>query len=878
MEKWRVGFIILIGFFFIVQLNYAGQFNPPFCALGNIAYCGPNGACHTSKCVVTAIGGCGSDGGVCNSVFGSGICQFDAGGKMCCSTLKCVCNQGWGSTQCNIPVCCEILATSGSVCSSHGTCTGPSICSCSSGFTGTDCESCIEGFTGPSCTTPICCGVDATNTSFVCSGHGTCTSPNICSCSGGFVGLSCDIDTNLKCFDIQAIDPLVCSQHGSCTSTDVCVCKEGFEGSSCNVTLCGDPVCANHGTCLGLNNCSCDVGFDESSLCEFPICNGIPSNNASVCSSHGTCTSPDNCVCDLGFQGDDCEEPLDCEESPTLQWNFRNTTGGLIDNSKISPIPFNFTVITGNLIITEDGISSIPEGPDLILEHNSSALESKIISNIGENHTTEFFFLTPQPSIFMNTNLFIITRGDIEIRFEVTNGASTSQSIFIRKINCSPNIGGLFSDSILDTSGVPNTVFVPGQWRHAAFVNSVSGMSVFIDGVVIGTSTNSYDPPNFGCAGFTESSRIKFISILEFNPSRFTISNYKTWDRSLSQSDLLSIFNKGHKSNSSPLSKFTCDGIPCLEQAACSGNNGQCIDQDTCQCNFPFTGPQCCDVSSNLTDCLNQICPNGQFRNETTGECETPTCPPGEICCPDGQFRNETSGECETPTCPPGEICCPDGQFKNETTGECETPTCPPGEICCPDGQFRNVTTDECETPIICPLLPPIQNITCPLQCFGINANKTDTVCSGHGVCIQHEEEGVCICDSKWFGEKCELTTCFGIDSNCKHQICSGHGRCIGPDDCCCDKGWTGRKCNQRICPSGLVPPKKCKNEQHTYHQQPKLDCVLPVCFGMNSLHPAVCNYLHGICVNHDECVCACGFSGNQCEIKDEYKYYHNCH
>ena len=98
-------------------------------------------------------------------------------------------------------------------------------------------------------------------------------------------------------------------------------------------------------------------------------------------------------------------------------------------------------------------------------------------------------------------------------------------------------------------------------------------------------------------------------------------------------------------------------------------------------------------------------CPEGQFRNSQTGNCELPRRVPRP--CPEGLARNSVTGNCENPPCPRG-------QFRSSSTGRCERPPCPDGKVrdpesgaCksrpCPKGQFRNSGTGECDYPP-CPL------------------------------------------------------------------------------------------------------------------------------------------------------------------------------
>jgi hypothetical protein len=50
------------------------------------------------------------------------------------------------------------------------------------------------------------------------------------------------------------------------------------------------------------------------------------------------------------------------------------------------------------------------------------------------------------------------------------------------------------------------------------------------------------------------------------------------------------------------------------------------------------------------------------------------------------------------------------------------------------------------------------------IECFGVPANETATVCSGHGECKGSGNETHCQCDSKHGGEECQWAKCSGIE------------------------------------------------------------------------------------------------------------------
>merc|ERR1711865_1012145 len=91
--------------------------------------------------------------------------------------------------------------------------------------------------------------------------------------------------------------------------------------------------------------------------------------------------------------------------------------------------------------------------------------------------------------------------------------------------------------------------------------------------------------------------------------------------------------------------------------------------------------------------------------------------------------------------------------------------------------------------------------------------------CSGNG--IKDTDSGVCVCDTSWFGEKCDQRQCsnhghkvqdvcvcnpgyYGED--CSMKACNGHGK-AGKQFCICDFGYEGPECNIECSNHGSVGP-----------------------------------------------------------------------
>src|SRR5688572_28482608 len=116
-----------------------------FCSLilGLESQCGSGTCCFFSAmngaicsrqsamaCTHNTVGGnCGTVGIGCNGrgtvTSSSGTCTGSS-----CTGTACTCNvAGWSGTFCQTPRCYGILGTSGTVCSSRGTCVAPDVCS-----------------------------------------------------------------------------------------------------------------------------------------------------------------------------------------------------------------------------------------------------------------------------------------------------------------------------------------------------------------------------------------------------------------------------------------------------------------------------------------------------------------------------------------------------------------------------------------------------------------------------------------------------------------------------------------------------------------------------------------------------------------------------
>lgn len=147
----------------------------------------------------------------------------------------------------------------------------------------------VPKFTGSNCQVPICNGIPATSNQ-VCNGKGTCLDDNSCHCSDGWAGADCSLVVS-SCGGIPFNDKSVCSGSGTCSESG-CSCSLGHNGTLCEDFNCDHlNGCSGHGTCVGANNCECDDLWDGANCTVYNEnvvrCGGISSTNWHVCNGFG---------------------------------------------------------------------------------------------------------------------------------------------------------------------------------------------------------------------------------------------------------------------------------------------------------------------------------------------------------------------------------------------------------------------------------------------------------------------------------------------------------------------------------------------------------------------------------------------------------------
>ncbi|MEZ4406665.1 MAG: DUF4114 domain-containing protein [Polyangiales bacterium] len=223
------------------------------------------------------------------------------------------------------------------------------------------------------------------------------------------------------------------------------------------------------------------------------------------------------------------------------------------------------------------------------------------------------------------------------------------------------------------------------------------------------------------------------------------------------------------------------------ENALCPGG-GRCV---SCQCRTPcLPGEFPCSVglvcnADNLCVppmCGSEVCRNDQIcvNNRCVEQCETVTCPSGEVCtvrdgraicvedscygtgCQGTQICRQgacVNNGCASTTCPSGTFCRPRADGSAECVGSCATVRCPEGQSCTAGACVAN----------------PCQGVRC-------SAGLTCQVVAGRGTCVADpcanvgaRPGRVCV-DGQLVDDPCSGVTCpAGANVVCRN------GQCVDP-------------------------------------------------------------------------------------------------
>ena len=244
--------------------------------LGCVNSCSNNGICRngTCDCLVGFIGQDCSMGpykgecpGQCSGHGACSIVETDIlpygiadiyGDSILSGNIACVCDEGWGSSDCTLRVCPSDCSGNGA-CAQNGTCF------------------CYQNWGGEDCSIAWCPNE--------CNDHGTCVGGQGCMCDLGFDGLDCGVSS---C-------PQNCTGRGVCLHTpgllyasnmfqndaekgyetsinntfSSCMCFYGWGGNDCSEIAC--PM-----------NCSFPNGFCNNGTCVCDRISGYYGRNCSV--------------------------------------------------------------------------------------------------------------------------------------------------------------------------------------------------------------------------------------------------------------------------------------------------------------------------------------------------------------------------------------------------------------------------------------------------------------------------------------------------------------------------------------------------------------------------------------------------------------------
>ncbi|EFC43896.1 hypothetical protein NAEGRDRAFT_49505 [Naegleria gruberi] len=702
-----------------------------------------------------------------------------------------------------------------------------------------------------------------------CHGNGTCVDVNTCMCNENYYGPECTVTT---CFGKFSNSSTACNGNGICERYNYCKCNSNYGGENCEIPKCNgtlandETVCSGNGSCIALNTCQCfNTSRYVGEKCEIPVCFGIIANQtSSVCSGRGDCVSHDTCVCrdQSQWNGLKCDVPK-CNLTSASDPTVCNSRGQCISPNQCQC--FDTYAFGGNdcQILKCNGTLSTMEN---VCNGRGNCLADDICKCNDETHWGGRFCSIPKCNgILAGNSSQCLGRGDCL-------SPDTCQCY-------DSNSYGGNDCQIFKCAGIMST--------NTTHVCSKRGIC---------KSLNLCEcEANYGGSNCE---LVKCFGILQNETSsvckgRGTCSNVDTCH-----------CNNGYGGAECEL--IQCFGIFTNQtNAICNNGNGTCISPDSCQCNPGWIGSKC-EIP---------IC-HGKYSNDTQvcsskGQCLTPN----NCKCSTDYF----GANCEKTTCNSiasdnANVCfghgsCPSYNNCNCSAGygpatTCQFPIC--FGILANESNACNDTDQFCYAPNDCKPKNPL--------CFGIE-KMNNRSCSGNGICLSTDN---CICDSNYFGEKCqywkcnhvafnsttvcsshgscdavnycscsdgyggsncELVKCSGILQN-DSSVCSGKGNCTDVNSCDCVHGYYGSDCQFTSC-FGIEQASsqvcnfrngtcqsfdncKCLDESRWYG----LACNLTYCFGLSSVdHSNVCNS-HGDCVNYDTCQCRTNYIGNQCQFR----------
>uniref|UniRef100_A0A914MRZ1 Uncharacterized protein n=1 Tax=Meloidogyne incognita TaxID=6306 RepID=A0A914MRZ1_MELIC len=363
-----------------------------------------------------------------------------------------------------------------------------------------------------------------------------------------------------------------------------------------------------------------------------------------------------------------------------------------------------------------------------------------------------------------------------------------------------------------------------------------------------------------------------------------------------------------------------CTENPCALGAKCH----DLINDFECECPHGFSGKRC-QIKDNLCNpspCLNGgqcvdtlfdrhcICKrgwNGTFCEQEVNECSQKPCQNGATC-----RDQEDDYSCE---CAPGFH----GYQCQYMIDHCAVKPCRNNGTCinrgpiyecqCPlgyEGDHCEHNVDECEMMTPCDAVGTgrcedlVNGFKCHCHpgyegtfCEQHVSQCEDEPCMNNGTCTDLGAGFQCECQLGWKGDRCQE-----METQCDRKPCMNEGKCVPLVDdyfCVCPEGVSGKNCE--LAPNRCLG-EPCHNGGVCGDFGSRSDCQCPKGYSGNGCqfrfdgcHEGLCKN-GGTCVNNNDlskhqmskiensvaveqntdaigfkCVCAPGFSGNECEI-----------
>ena len=666
----------------------------------------------------------------------------------------------------------------------------------------------------------------------------------------------------------------LCSGHGIwLNAVESCECEDGYVGNNCQIPCNADITCNAQGTCTQFGGCECFPGY-VGYRCEHQC------DRNTTCSGNGECTPHGDCVCDLCHHGSDCS--LMC-------------SGNGICSTGICKCDSCYIGEYCHSMCNHHGICSANGTCDC-----------------EESWRGDFCTVAGCPG-----------------KYEDCSGHGICNTA-VHQCYCEPGWKG--SDcSLPDCPGEPNcfdrgicnVTLLPPQcqncskgWMGADCNETcLHGNQIPMDsGICVCDPCWSAKGCNIECTGHGFCSADN--ATCECDP-------LEGWRGEVCEIPGCPGFGEdctGHGDCNSAIHKCTCfpgwtgvgchipdcPGDPdCFERGFCNAT----LDTPVCQnCSLGWMGPACDDpcvhgvqmpMDSGYCNCsagwsgvgCDSECSEHGVIVDNACICDYATGWKGELCdipgCP-GKFNLDCSGRgdcdsslhkcvcnegwsdlgCGIPDCPGNPDCA--------NRGHCNETFDPPLCTNCSKGWMGPACEDPCVHGEQIPMDSGFCNCTRGWAGVGCDAE-----CSLHGKIINE----VCVCDSAWTGDLCDVPSCPGLFN----LPCSGRGECnSATHECTCNNGWTGEGCELPDCPgmpdcfergycNETYDPPRCTNciqgwmgadcnEPCVRGIQQPMDsgiCICNPCYSGKGCDSECTG--HGQC-QHDTCVCDPGWHEDVCQ------------